>query len=115
MAESEPIERLADRLIAAIPKLDPGEQTVAVALLRMLAKGEPVSEQALASVLGVSEPRIRETVGSWPGVFRGEDQRVIGFMGLSVVDFGAHRIEVNGRTLTGGALGTRCSSPNCSQ
>lgn len=35
MAESERIDRLADRLIAAIPKLDPRDQTVAVALTRM--------------------------------------------------------------------------------
>lgn len=100
MAESERIERLADRLIAAIPKLDPGEQTVAVALIRMLAKGEPVSEQALAAALNVPESRHRETVGSWPGVFRDDDQRIIGFMGLSVVEFGDHRFEVDGRTLT---------------
>lgn len=100
MAASERIDRLADQLIAAVPKLDPGEQTVAVALIRMLANGEPVSEQALASGLGVSEATIRETVGSWPGVFRGEDQRIIGFMGLNVVEFGDHRIEVNVRTLT---------------
>ncbi|MDQ6731897.1 MAG: organomercurial lyase, partial [Actinomycetota bacterium] len=100
MAEAERIERLADRLIAVIPALDPGEQTVAVALLRMLAKGEPVSEQALAAALGVPESGIRLTVGSWPGVFREEDQRIIGFMGLSVGEFGDHRVEVDGRTLT---------------
>jgi len=100
MAESERIDRLADRLIAAIPNLDPGEQTVAVALIRMLAKGEPVSEQALATALGVPESRIQETVGAWPGVFRDDDQRIIGFMGLSAVEFGDHRVEVDGRTLT---------------
>jgi len=100
MAQSERLERLADRLIAAIPKLHPGEQTVAVALIRMLAKGEPLSEQALATARGVPESRIRETVGSWPGVFRDDDQRIIGFMGLSAVEFGDHRIEVDGRTLT---------------
>jgi alkylmercury lyase len=33
-------------------------------------------------------------------VFRDEEGRVVGFMGLSVVAFGEHRIELGGRTLT---------------
>lgn len=61
MAESERIDRPADRLIAAIPKLEPRDQKVAVVLTRMCwPKGEPVSEQALATALGVRESRIRE-------------------------------------------------------
>ena len=100
MSESELIERLADALIGAVPKLDPGEQTVALALLRTLAKGEPVSEQALVAASGAPEPMIRAALGSWPGVFRDEDGRVVGYMGLSVFEFGEHRIEVGGRTLT---------------
>jgi alkylmercury lyase len=100
MSESELIERLADALIGAVPKLDPGEQTVALALLRTLAKGEPVSEQALAAASGAPEPTIRAALDAWPGVFRDEDGRVVGFMGLSVVEFGEHRVELDGRTLT---------------
>ena len=46
MSESEPTERLADALIGAVPNLAPGEQAVAVALLRLLAKGAPVSDRA---------------------------------------------------------------------
>jgi alkylmercury lyase len=100
VAEREQIERLANQLIAAVPKLDPDEQTVALALMRMLAKGEPVSDQAIAGALRVPESRIRETVGSWPGVFRDERDRVIGFMGLGVLEFGDHRIYVDGRALS---------------
>lgn len=100
MPDSELIERLAAALIGAVPNLDPGEQTVALALLRTLAKGEPVSEQALAAASGAPEPTIREALGSWPGVFRDEDGRVVGFMGPSVAEFGEHRIELGGRMLT---------------
>ncbi|MHB1834417.1 MAG: organomercurial lyase [Solirubrobacteraceae bacterium] len=39
-------------------------------------------------------------VGRWPRVFRDGDGRVVGFMGLSVVEFGGHRIELDGRRLT---------------
>jgi alkylmercury lyase len=100
MSESRLIERLADALIGAVPKLDRGEQTMALALLRLLAKGAPVSDQALAAASGASEEKSRDALASWPGVFRDEDGRVVGFMGLSMVEFGEHRIEVGGRTLT---------------
>ena len=100
MSQSELIERLADALIGAVPTRDPGVQAVGLALLRTLATGEPVSEQALAGASGTPEPTIRDALESWPGVFRDEDERVVGFMGLSVAEFGEHRIEVGGRTLT---------------
>jgi alkylmercury lyase-like protein len=69
MSESERIERLADALIGALPKLDRREQTMAVALLRLLAKGTPVSDQALAAASGASEEKSRDALASWPGVF----------------------------------------------
>ena len=49
MSQSELVERLADALIGAVPTRDPGVQAVGLALLRTLATGEPVSEQALAA------------------------------------------------------------------
>ena len=100
MSQSELIERLADALIGAVPTRDPGVQAVGLALLRTLATGEPVSEQALAAASGTPEPTIRDALESWPGVFRDEDERVVGFMGLSVAEFGEHRIEVGGQRLT---------------
>ena len=100
MSQSELVERLADALIGAVPTRDPGVQAVGLALLRTLATGEPVSEQALAAASGSPEPTIRDALESWPGVFRDEDERVVGFMGLSVAELGEHRIEVGGRTLT---------------
>jgi hypothetical protein len=69
MSESERIERLADALIGAVPNLDHSEQTVGLALLRTLAAGEPVSEQALAAASGAPDPTLRDALGSWPGVF----------------------------------------------
>jgi alkylmercury lyase len=100
MSERELIKGLADRLIGAAPRLGSGEQEVALALLRSLAKGAPVSEQALATATGDPESTVRAALASWPGVFRDHDRRVVGFMGLSVVEFGEHRIELDGRTLT---------------
>jgi alkylmercury lyase len=100
MSEPDRTERLADQLIAAVPRFGPREQRIALALVRMLAGGKPVSHQRLSAALGTTEAATREIVGSWPGVFRGEDERIVGFMGLSVIRFGEHRIELDGRALS---------------
>ena len=100
MTQTNDIEQLADQLMAAVLRLDPREQSVALALVRMLSHGEPVSEHDVAGELGVPHGTIRETVRSWPGVFRDERDWIIGFMGLSVREFGDHRIELDGRLLT---------------
>jgi len=44
MTQTNDIEQLAAQLMAAVLRLDPREQSVALALVRMLSHGEPVSE-----------------------------------------------------------------------
>jgi alkylmercury lyase len=100
MADTEKLERLAERLIAAVPTLDAEGQRVGLALLRSLAAGAPVSDREVALAAGVAASGVRDALDRWPGVFRDEDRRVVGFIGLSVVEFGEHRIEIDGRRLT---------------
>jgi alkylmercury lyase len=100
MADIEQVERLTERLIAAVPKLDPEGQRIGLALIRTLAAGAPVSDREVAVATGATEAGVRDALARWPGVFRDEDGRVVGFMGLSVGEFGEHRIEVDGRRLT---------------
>jgi alkylmercury lyase len=100
MSGDELIERLAGHLIAAVPAFDPAEQALALALLRALANGAPVSEETLAAAGGMSEQTARDALASWPMVYRDDDGQVVGFIGLSVAEFGEHRIEFDGRTLT---------------
>jgi alkylmercury lyase len=98
MADTEKVQRLAERLIAAVPKLGQDEQRVGLALIRSLAAGAPVSDREVAVAAGAAEPGVRDALDRWPGVFRDDHGRVVGFMGLSVVEFGEHRID--GRRLT---------------
>jgi alkylmercury lyase len=100
MQETERIERLTDQLVGAVPKLNQTEQQVALAVVRALACGEPVADQSIAETLRVPDGAIREMVGAWPGVLRDEHDRIIGFLGLSVVEFGDHRIQLQDRTLS---------------
>lgn len=100
MGDIAPVQRLAERLIVAVPKFGQDEQRVGLALIRSLAAGAPVSDLEVADAAGAAEPGVRDALDRWPGVFRDEDGRVVGFMGLSVVEFGEHRIEIDGRRLT---------------
>ena len=100
MAHTEQAEALAERLIAAVPKLGAREQRIGLGLLRTLVQGRPASDDAVAVAAGAAESEVRDAMGVWPGVFGGDHGRVVGFMGLSVVEFGEHRVEVDGRRLT---------------
>ena len=64
VSEDELIERLAGHVIAAVPDFDQAEQALALALLRALANGAPVSEETLAAASGTSEQTVRDALAS---------------------------------------------------
>jgi hypothetical protein len=78
------LRRTYSSSLEAVPNLDPDAQTAGLALLGTLAKGEPGSERALLGGERRTGTNDRDALDSWPGVFRDEDGRVGGFMGLSV-------------------------------
>jgi alkylmercury lyase len=43
----------------------------------------------------VDAERAEELLSSWPGVFRDRQRRIIGFWGLTIHDFGPHRLRVD--------------------
>jgi alkylmercury lyase len=94
------IDALADRLAAAMPPLDAAEQQIAITLIRQLALGAPVSVSQLATATGLPETQTAQTLDRFPGVFRDEEQRVVGFMGLTVIEMDQHRIHLDGRALS---------------
>jgi len=94
------VRELADAIGAAVPHLDPVEQRIAVGLYRLLARGEPVRPEELAAAIGVTPDRVHDALGSWPGVYRDEDGRVVGFWGLALGPLDPeYRFHVGGRTL----------------
>jgi alkylmercury lyase len=100
VAETPNIDELAALLVAAMPKLDESEQHIALTLIRQLAVGAPVSVEQLATAADAPLARVTQALERLPGVFRDEQQRIIGFMGLSVPEMGDHRIHLDGRTLS---------------
>jgi alkylmercury lyase len=92
------LEHLAEAIGAARPSLDPLEQRVALTLYRLLADGRPVPVDALAVRVDQPPAGIERILERWPGVFRDDEQRVIGFHGLSLGET-PHSFRVNGRQL----------------
>lgn len=92
------LDELAEAIDAARPRLDPAGEQVALALYRLLAHGEPVPVAAVAERVDQSPDAVERTLARWPGVFRDDQQRVIGFHGLSLGET-AHSLRVNGREL----------------
>lgn len=86
---------LFDALLAAAPTLDTRGQQLAKLLYQQLAEGEPVSESRLANGTGLPSEYVAATLASWPGVFRDDAARIIGFWGLALSEM-PHTLEVNG-------------------
>jgi alkylmercury lyase len=89
---------LAAELAAATPRLDQDEQHVALTLYRLLADAQPVDRYALAARAGLEPERVRQALARWPGVYSDDEERIIGFVGLSIRPM-AHRLIVEGRVL----------------
>ena len=100
MTDSDRIEALAAQYTAAMPDLDPSLQQAALALLRLLARGEPVEVQRLADASGLPADYLEATLAASPGIFRDDRGGVTGALGLSVVEVGAHRLRIGGRSLS---------------
>jgi alkylmercury lyase len=94
------IDALADVLTAAMPRLDTTKQGIALTLICHLALGAPVGVEDLSAAAGLPVEQVADALERLPGVFRDEQQRVTGFMGLTVVEMGEHRIHLHGRTLS---------------
>lgn len=82
-----------------MPNLDPPLQQAALTLLRLLAQGEPVDVRRLSEALALPAADLDQRLERTPGVFRDDQRRVIGFMGLSLVEISGHRIHLDGQSL----------------
>lgn len=73
------------------------EQRLAMALYRSLATGQAPTAAGLARLIEEDEGFVLERLEAWPGVFRDDDDRVVGFWGLSLAEMD-HRFTVDGTT-----------------
>jgi alkylmercury lyase len=93
-----PARRLAQHMLAAYPRLDEFEQRLSLALYRELARGAPVTPQELAERVDASSNEVALRLQKWPAVRRDEQQRIVGYWGLTIVPT-RHRLRVGTRDL----------------
>jgi len=94
------LESLATAVAKAAPDFDEEQQRIALEVYRRLAQGSPARASDVAERAGTTVERVDELLASWPGVFRDEDGRVIGFWGLTIGKLTpTHSLEVDGHDL----------------
>lgn len=86
------VDALDAAIAAASGHLAEDEQRLAVAVLRLLSAGEPVTIQAAAAAAAVREPLAKQALQSWSAVFWDDQRRVTGFWGLTLTEMPPHRI-----------------------
>jgi alkylmercury lyase len=84
------VQELADAIAGAVVDISAQERRIAVSLYQLLAQGDPVTPAALAARSSVPEAVVLGTLESWPGVFRDDDGRVVGFGGLAIPEMSHH-------------------------
>lgn len=94
------LDEVAEAIKAAMPPLDKTDQQIAAAVHRLMSEGEPVEPAAVARAVGqVSLNLVNERLGSWPGVFRDGNGRVVGFWGHAVEKLDPeYRLVADGKT-----------------
>jgi alkylmercury lyase len=94
------VEAIDAALAAAGPSRGEDEQRLAVAVLRLLAAGNPVAIPAAAAAARLPGPRAGQVLQSWPAVFWDDQDRVTGFWGLALPGMPPHRIRHAGIELS---------------
>lgn len=89
---------LARSIEDRFPKLSERGRLVSLAVHRALAYGKPVPDYAIAAAAHLDIAEVREEMEGWPGVYRNESGRIVGFWGLAL-DETPHGFEVDGRKL----------------
>lgn len=92
------IPALAEEFTAAHPDLDPPQQRLALATLRLLGEGEPFGPEELAGRASVPTEDVARVFDAWPMLERDHQGRVVAFGGLTLEPT-SHVLEVDGRTL----------------
>lgn len=92
------LDALTAALVSAAPALDERGRVVARAAYQILGRGAPASDDAVASASGLPVAEVRGLLELWPGVFRDDADRTIGFWGLSLSET-PHSLDINATRL----------------
>src|SRR5713226_9640038 len=98
--EETSVADVGEAITAAMPALDGIDQQIATAVYGLMSTGEPVEPAEIAKAVGsVSLNLVNERLSSWPGVFRDDSGRVVGFWGHAIESLDPeYRLIADGRT-----------------
>lgn len=97
---SSGVDEIAKTIVEHSPPLTGDGRRVALATYRLLARGAPVEIERIAERTDLDDSLVAALLNSWPGVFRDNAKRVVGFWGLSTMEVGPHRLHVDGVRLS---------------
>jgi len=80
----ENLESLGEMFVSAFPTLSFRDQRLALSLYALLMEARPVSLSYLSSHTNLSLAYVEETLGVWPEVFYDSDNKITGFLGLTI-------------------------------
>lgn len=78
--------------------LESTDERVALAVYRCLARGTPAAPERIAQVSETSAEVVKHFLDTWIGVYRDDEENVLGFWGLAIPEMN-HHFEVNGVSL----------------
>ena len=93
---SSRVEETAATILEHSPPLTGDGQRLALATYWLLAEGAPVEVERIAKRTGLDCSQVEALLDSWPGVFRDDAGRLVGFWGPSTTKLGPHRLEIDG-------------------
>lgn len=96
--DTSTLQAMADEFAAVHPALDARQQQVALTVFRLLSEGTAVDAKAVADRTGLPVSQVAADMGAWPEMHRDDQERVVGFWGLTLHRT-RHAIEVDGRTV----------------
>ncbi len=97
---SEAVRTLAAGLAGCFPSLSERGQRVSLALYRALAMGRSVPDYGIAAGARLDVFEVRDEMQNWPGVYRSDSGRIVGFWGLAL-EGTPHTLRVDGVELHG--------------
>jgi len=89
------IKELSYSTAAATVVVNAEERQIAVSLWDLLADGHPASPPELAPRVRVDQAVVDSALERWPGIFRDDQNQVVGFWGLAIPPM-AHRFHAEG-------------------
>lgn len=103
MIENEDIAPSLPKLMAKLfisqyPVLSEQEQDISLKLFHILSEGNPVDTKDLAESVGLSHLTVSEIIKKWPDVYYDDEQRIVGYGGLTFKPT-RHKIMFDNRTL----------------